>query len=66
MEAKVNLINLPELLTPREVMAYFKISKTTLYRWIREGKLSVKRINTRGDRRFVKKDIQKYIEGLEL
>ena len=51
---KVDLNNLPDLLTIREVSELLRVSPLTLKRWGKRGKLSAIRINSRGDRRYKK------------
>lgn len=60
---KVDLNNLPELLTVREVADLLRVSTLTIKRWGKRGKLPAIRINSRGDRRY-KKDQVQYLLGI--
>lgn len=59
----IKLSELPELLTLSEVSELFRISKLTLKRWGKAGKIKFIRINSRGDRRYYKQDIINYINS---
>ena len=48
-----------ELLTENEVQGYLKVSRSTLYRWEREGKLKVYRVGRQ--RRYRCEDIDALI-----
>lgn len=52
----------PDILVVSEVAAVFRVSKITIKRWCKQGKLPYFRINARGDMRFKNKDIVSYIE----
>lgn len=54
----LNLENLPDLLTVREVAQILRVSTLTIKRWGKRGKLTPIRINSRGDRRYKKEAIQ--------
>lgn len=54
----LNLENLPDLLTVREVAEILRVSTLTIKRWGKRGKLTPIRINSRGDRRYKKEAIQ--------
>lgn len=58
MQDKVDLKNLPDLLTVREVADLLRVSPLTLKRWGKRGKLPAIRINSRGDRRYKKEQVQ--------
>jgi excisionase family DNA binding protein len=60
---KVDLNNLPDLLTVREVADLLRVSTLTIKRWGKRGKLPAIRINSRGDRRY-KKDQVQYLLGI--
>ena len=62
---KVELGNLPDLLTVREVAEILRVSTLTIKRWGKRGKLPAIRINSRGDRRY-KKDQVLYLLGINL
>lgn len=57
MTDKVDLKNLPDLLTVREVAELLRVSPLTLKRWGKRGKLPAIRINSRGDRRYKKEQV---------
>ena len=46
----LNLDELPDLLTVREVAEVLRVSPLTIKRWGKVGKLPAIRINSRGDR----------------
>ena len=54
---KMNLKDLPDLLTIREVSEILRVSPLTLKRWGKRGKLPAIRINSRGDRRYKKEAV---------
>lgn len=54
----LNLENLPDLLTVREVAEILRVSTLTIKRWGKRGKLTPIRINSRGDRRYKKEAVQ--------
>lgn len=56
-EEKLNLENLPDLLTVREVADLLRVSPLTIKRWGKKGKLPAIRINSRGDRRYRKEQV---------
>src|SRR6187549_2412330 len=49
--------NLPDLLTVREVADLLRVSPLTIKRWGKRGKLPAIRINSRGDRRYKKEAV---------
>lgn len=55
--AEIDINDLPDLLTLREVADLLRVAPLTIRRWDRSGKIKVIRINSRGDRRFRKEDI---------
>jgi len=57
MAEKIDLKNLPDLLTVREVADLLRVSPLTIKRWGRRGKLPAIRINSRGDRRYKKEQV---------
>ena len=57
MSQQVDLKNLPDLLTVREVADLLRVSPLTLKRWGKRGKLPAIRINSRGDRRYKKEQV---------
>lgn len=54
---KLDIKNLPDLLTVRETADLLRVSSLTLKRWSAKGKLPAIRINSRGDRRYKKADV---------
>ena len=61
---RVSLDDLPDLMTIREVADLLRVSPLTIKRWGKKGKLPAIRINSRGDRRYKKKVVQKLL-GVE-
>lgn len=59
--AVVKLDDLPELLTIEEVSKLLRVSKITLKRWGKKGKLPAIRINSRGDRRYRKEEVMRFL-----
>lgn len=56
-ELKLDINNLPDLLTVREVAQLLRVSPLTVKRWGKRGKLPAIRINSRGDRRYRKEAV---------
>lgn len=50
-----------ELVSPEEAARMFKVSKWTIYRWIKEGRLQATKIS-RGSLRIFKRSIQQLID----
>lgn len=63
VKKQLDLHNLPDLLTVREVAELLRVSPLTIKRWGKRGKLPAIRINSRGDRRY-KKDQVLYVLGI--
>lgn len=63
-DKKINLDNLPDLLTVREVAEILRVSPLTIKRWGKRGKLPAIRINSRGDRRY-KKEAVLWLLGIQ-
>lgn len=61
---KLDINNLPDLLTVREVADLLRVSPLTIKRWGKRGKLPAVRINSRGDRRY-KKEAVLWLLGLD-
>ena len=53
----VSIDNMPDLLTVGEVADLLRVSKLTIKRWGKRGKLPAIRINARGDRRYRKEAV---------
>src|SRR5258708_5781720 len=62
---KLDVNNLPDLLTVREVADLLRVSPLTIKRWGKRGKLPAIRINSRGDRRY-KKEAVLWLLGMNL
>ncbi len=62
-KTKINLHDMPDLLTIKEVSEILRVSPLTLKRWGKRGKLPAIRINSRGDRRY-KKEAVLWILGM--
>lgn len=54
---QISIDNLPDLLTVGEVAELLRVSKLTIKRWGKRGKLPAIRINARGDRRYRKEAV---------
>lgn len=63
-EEEIDINNMPDLLTVREVADLLRVSTLTIKRWVKRGKLSAIRINTRGDLRFKKESVM-WLLGIE-
>ena len=61
---KLDINNLPDLLTVKEVATLLRVSPLTVKRWGARGKLPAIRINSRGDRRY-KKEAVMWLLGVE-
>lgn len=48
---------MPELLKPREVAEFFRVSQLTVKRWEDQGTLIPLRLGTRRDRLYKKEDV---------
>jgi len=55
--SRLDIRNLPDLLTVREVADLLRVSPLTIKRWGKRGKLPAIRINSRGDRRYKKEAV---------
>jgi len=53
----ISIDNLPDLLTVAEVADLLRVSKLSIKRWGKRGKLPAIRINARGDRRYRKEAV---------
>lgn len=63
--ATLNLNELPDLLTVKEVAQILRVSTLTIKRWGKRGKLTPIRINSRGDRRY-KKEAVMWLLGMNI
>lgn len=57
------LNDLPVLLLKQEVAKLLRISVATLKRWEKRGEVKSIRINNRGDRRYLRSDIEALLEA---
>ena len=57
VQPKLDINNLPDLLTVKEVAQLLPVSPLTVKRWGKRGKLPAIRINSRGDRRYRKEAV---------
>ena len=53
------------LLKIKEAAKMLGVSPTTLRKWDNEGKLVAIKISERGDRRYRKEDIEKFLDNLK-
>ena len=54
---------LTKLLTIQQVARALNVHTETLRRWDKSGKLKAVRLGSRGDRRYRKKEVEKYLKG---
>lgn len=54
--------DLSKLLKIKEAAQMLSVNPETLRRWDNDGKLLAIKVSSRGDRRYKKEDIQKFIE----
>jgi excisionase family DNA binding protein len=59
-----NDAHLSEMLTVREVARLFHIHPNTLRRWSNDGRIRAYRITSRGDRRFKREEIVRFLAEL--
>ena len=57
-------VKISELLTIREVARLLHVHPNTLRRWSNLGKIKAYRINERGDRRFKRDEVARFLAGL--
>ncbi|MCR4330141.1 MAG: helix-turn-helix domain-containing protein [Candidatus Roizmanbacteria bacterium] len=60
-KGSLSLQEMPDLLTIDEVARLLRVSKITLKRWGKKGKLPAIRINSRGDRRYKKEEVLRFL-----
>ena len=60
-----NTIKMKPLMTVREVAPLLHVHPNTLRRWSDSGMIQSYRIGSRGDRRFTKEDILRFLSKLE-
>lgn len=63
MKDKLDIDNLPDLLTIGEVASIFRVSTLTIKRWDKSRGLKPIRINTRGDRRYRREEVLDILSG---
>jgi excisionase family DNA binding protein len=51
-----------KMLTVKEVASLLNIHPNTLRRWSEQGRIATYKINSRGDRRFKRGDIEKFLD----
>ena len=56
--------HMDELLTVREVARLLHVHPNTLRRWSSTGKIKAYRITARGDRRFKREEVARFLEEL--
>lgn len=61
---KLNINELPDVLTLAETADLLRVRPLTIKRWGKKGKIKAIRINSRGDRRFLKGEVLKKL-GLD-
>lgn len=57
----VNEEKIKHMLTVNEVSQILHIHSNTVRRWANQGILKTYRVNSRGDRRFVREDIDRFL-----
>lgn len=57
---RIDVLSQP-ITTIRELSQYLKVSMLTIKRWEQKGKIKSIRINSRGDRRYLKEEIQRFL-----
>jgi excisionase family DNA binding protein len=59
-----NAEHISEMLTIREVARIFHVHPNTLRRWSNNGRIRAYRITERGDRRYKREEIVRFLEDL--
>lgn len=59
-----NGVHMSEMLTVAEVARLLHVHPNTLRRWTNDGRLKAYRINFRGDRRFKREDVARFLAEL--
>ena len=54
-----------DMLTLREVAGLLRVHPNTLRRWSNEGRIRAHRISSRGDRRFKREEIARFLAELD-
>jgi len=60
----VNGEHMSDLLTVREVARLLHVHPNTLRRWSNDGRIKAYRITARGDRRFKREEIERFLAEL--
>ncbi len=55
------LLNIEETFSAREVAQSLKVSKDTVYKWVKNGSIESKKVNNKI--RFTLKNVQDYLRG---
>jgi len=55
--------DIPKLITIRQAAEILSVHVETLRRWDKSGKLKAVKINSRGDRRYEKQEIENFIKN---
>lgn len=58
----INVLDMP-MCSIGELAVFLRLSRQTLKRYGKQGKLNAVRINTRGDRRYMRDEIIRYMES---
>jgi excisionase family DNA binding protein len=61
-EERTSDIHMDDMLTVREVARLLHVHPNTLRRWSNTGRIKAYRITPRGDRRFKREEIAKFLE----
>jgi excisionase family DNA binding protein len=61
-EDMVDIIQMDNMLTMGEVSRLLRVHPNTLRRWCDQGRIRAYRITPRGDRRFKRRDIARFLE----
>ena len=61
-EERTSDIHMDDMLTVREVARLLHVHPNTLRRWSNTGRIKAYRITPRGDRRFKREEITKFLE----
>jgi excisionase family DNA binding protein len=61
-EERTSDIHMDDMLTVREVARLLHVHPNTLRRWSNTGRIKAYRITPRGDRRFRREEIAKFLE----
>lgn len=62
VNSRLEVNEVPELLTLKQACELLKCHPNTLRQWDKDGILKAIRIGKRGDRRYKKEDLRKFVE----